>query len=59
MRDMIGLTDVLQATQVRKSSYGLGSAQGPAGGYHPETHHGCTIHAGTFVQQVFLSQALF
>ena len=44
--------DVVQAAQVRKSSF---VSEGPSlgrHGYHPTTHHASTVHAGTYVQQV-------
>jgi len=34
---------------VRKSSFVTHEER--SGAYHPETHHSCTVHAGTFVQQ--------
>ncbi len=40
----------LQAAQVRKSSF-VTHEEEKSGAYHPETHHSCTVHAGTFVQQ--------
>ena len=47
-------TPFVQAAQVRKTSFmhseeGQGQA---AAIYSPETHHSCTVHAGTYVQQV-------
>lgn len=47
----------LQAAQVRKSSYVAqeGEGKGTYQAYHPETHHACTIHAGTTVQQVCIN----
>ena len=40
----------LQAAQVRKCSY-VAQEKAIQRSYHPETHHACTIHAGTTVQQ--------
>jgi len=40
----------VQAAQVRKSSF-VTHEEEKRGAYHPETHHSCTIHAGTSVQQ--------
>lgn len=45
--------DRLQAAQVRKSVY-VPVMGGAGQGYHPDTHANCTIHGGTFVQQVWL-----
>ena len=42
----------VQAAHVRKSSY---VAKGHV--YNPESHHGCTVHAGTQVQQVSYMQS--
>ena len=42
---------ISQAAQVRKSAFVEGSNDGKQT-YHPETHHSCTIYAGTMVQQV-------
>lgn len=45
-----------QAAQVRKSCFVpnaadlAGTGQGVES-YHPTTHHSCTVHAGTIVQQ--------
>ena len=47
-------TLALQAAQVRKTSY-MHSEEGhgqSAAMYSLETHHSCTVHAGTYVQQV-------
>ena len=41
----------MQAAQVRKSSF-VAHVSGKKVAYHPETHHSCTIHAGTVIQQV-------
>ena len=41
----------VQAAQVRKSSFAAHGNNSKAA-YHPETHHSCTIHAGTVIQQV-------
>lgn len=45
---------VLQAAQVRKSSFVPAAGVVRAHIYHPDTHHFCTVHAGTYVQQVRL-----
>lgn len=44
----------VQAAQVRKTCYMADEAPhaGSPPMYSPDTHHSCTIHAGTFVQQV-------
>lgn len=47
---------VLQAAQVRKSSFMPAAGVVRAHSYHPETHHYCTVHAGTFVKQVSLAE---
>ena len=47
---------VLQAAQVRKSSFMPAAGVARAHSYHPDTHHYCTVHAGTFVKQVSLAQ---
>ena len=44
--------NALQAAQVRKSSFVPEGGVVKTNGYHPDTHHTCTVHAGTFVQQV-------
>lgn len=44
--------NALQAAQVRKSSFVPEGRVVKTNGYHPDTHHTCTVHAGTFVQQV-------
>ena len=49
------LRNVLQAAQVRKSSFVPAAGVVRAHSYHPETHHFCTVHAGTFVKQVSLA----
>ena len=41
----------MQAAQVRKSSF-VARSSDTQHAYYPETHHSCTIHAGTVVQQV-------
>lgn len=42
----------MQAAQVRKSSYVAHEDEREGTNtYHPETHHSCTVHAGTHVQQ--------
>ncbi|KAL0028992.1 hypothetical protein WJX77_010388 [Trebouxia sp. C0004] len=41
-----------EAAQVRKSSF-VAHSNDKQHAYHPETHHSCTIHAGTVVQQVW------
>ncbi len=39
----------MQAAQVRKSSFVPEGGVMKTNGYHPDTHHTCTVHAGTFV----------
>ena len=41
----------VQAVQVRKSGFVERDMDGKHS-YHPETHHSCTVYAGTVVQQV-------
>ncbi|KAL0021224.1 hypothetical protein WJX79_004043 [Trebouxia sp. C0005] len=41
-----------EAAQARKSRYVPENGR-EVWRYHPDTHHSCTIHAGTFVQQVW------
>ena len=41
----------MQAAQVRKSSF-VDSGSDKKAAYHPETHHSCTVHAGTVILQV-------
>ncbi|DBA96365.1 TPA: hypothetical protein ACH3X3_002538 [Trebouxia sp. C0006] len=42
-----------EAAQVRKSGFVPEGGVMKTNGYHPDTHHTCTVHAGTFVQQVW------
>ena len=37
---------------MRKSGFVPEGGVMKTNGYHPDTHHTCTVHAGTFVQQV-------
>ena len=43
----------MQAAQVRKVSFVPDDQLVASGMYDPETHHSCTVHAGTYVQQVW------
>ena len=45
------LSACLQAAQVRKCSYVAGQEAHNCS-YHPDTHHACTVYAGTTVYQV-------
>ena len=46
--------DVAQAAQVRKTCFVTAEEAdaSPASAYDADTHHSCTIYAGTYVQQV-------
>ena len=48
------IVSLLQAAQVRKTCFAPPDEADTAQSnmYSPETHHFCTIHAGTYVQQV-------
>ena len=46
----------MQAAQVRKASFVPDNQH--LAPYDPETHHSCTVHAGTYVQQVWACHPL-
>ncbi|DBA77187.1 TPA: hypothetical protein ACH3X1_009761 [Trebouxia sp. C0004] len=48
-----GLEGGAEAAQVRKSGFVPKGGAMKSNGYHPDTHHTCTVHAGNFVQQVW------